>query len=206
MKVDGWAYPYPVAKGRDSVSSVPSQPHHRQQDSGVISDVIGPQSFPKICREIGSEVEQEAPSAQPLRRIYQDVIIGFISGVASGSAFVDGGSLNATVRELHLSRPEIVAEKIRSQFLADKIPVNIILHKAEICDAVLSVFDNLVNGQGSSDLVTLFVIPPVNESSNFEAWMKARISTSQLRGHVQIFQSRDWVPAENVEQKPQRRA
>ncbi len=188
------------------MSSAPSQPPHRQQDSGVIADVIGTHGFPKICREIGSEVEQGVPSSEPLRRSYDDVIIGFISGAPSGAAFVEGGSLNATVRELHLSRPDVVAEKIRTQFLVDDIPVNIILHKTEICDGVLAVFDKLVSSHERHELVTLFVIPPVNTSPNFEAWMKARSSAEQLRGHVQIFLNRAWTASENTEQKPQRRA
>ena len=189
------------------MSSVPSQPNHRQHDSGVIADVIGAQGFPKICREIGSAVDSEAPVTEPVTREYQDVIIGFISGVPSGAAFVDAGTLNATVRELHLSRPDIVAEKIKTQFLEYSIPVSIILHKKEICDAVLAVFDNLVHGHNRHDLVTLFVIPPVNLSANFEAWMNARTAANgTLRGQVQIFENRSWTAADNSEQKPQRRA
>lgn len=189
------------------MSSGPSQPQHRQHDSGVIADVVYAQTFPKICREIGTDKEVKGELlTQPVRRGYDDVIIGFISGVSTGAAFVDGGSLNATVRELHLSRPEIVADKIRTLFLVDSIPVNIILHKVEICDPVLAVFDALVKSHDKHDLVTLFVIPPVHLSPNFEAWMKARNAQGEVRGQVQIFINRAWSASEDSEQKPQRTA
>lgn len=189
------------------MASVPSQPNHRQHDSGVIADVIGAQGFPKICREIGSGVENEANTNDPVKQVYEDVIIGFISGVPSDSDVIVDGTLNLTVRELHLARPQIVADRIKTRFLEHHIPVSIILHKNEIRDAVLAVFDNLVNGHERHDLVTLFVIPPVNLSSSFDNWIKARAAYgSEVRGHVQIFEDRAWTAAENIEQKPQRRA
>jgi len=184
------------------VSSVPPQPQPRQHDSGVIADAFVAHGFPKICRDIGSGADNEAPSPEPIRRNYKDVLIGFISGIPSGASFVVDETLNATVREHHLGQPANVAKVIKTQFLENDIPVSIILHKNAICDSVLAVFDNLVNSHERGDLVSLLVIAPVNVFPSFERWAKARDSAGSAKGNVQIFQK----GTENVEQRPQRSA
>lgn len=173
------------------MSTVPSPSPHHNQDSGVISDLPGLGSFGAVCREEVDKISAQPAEAEVKQRRYHDVIIGFISGAPTGCAFVQGGSLNATVRELYLTQPEVLVEKIRKLFLAEDTPVNIILHKTEIRDGVLALFEQLVKDEAKHNLVTLIVIKPVHQDPKFLNWNESRKSAdaATARGNVYTYQS-----------------